>query len=64
MTSQGTRPFASCSEPELLEHAIARLAARHGDRGVIADHLRMQLAHLRQTEMQRRLLQARPKPFA
>lgn len=64
MLTQGTKPFASCSQAELLEHAIARLAAQHGDKGVIADHLRVQLSHLRQSEQQRRLMQLRPKPFA
>lgn len=64
MVIEGTKPFASCSQAELLEHAILRLAAQHGDRGVIADHLRVQLSQLRQSEQQRRLMQSRPKPFA
>ena len=64
VTHHDAKLFANCSQEELLEHAIARLAAMHAERGVIADHLRVQLSHVRQAEQQRRLMQLRPKPFA
>ena len=46
MLHPAAKPFADCSQAELLEHAIARLAAVHGERGVIAEHLRARLQQL------------------
>lgn len=55
MLHQAAKPFAECTQAELLEHAIARLAAIHGDHGVIAEHLRARLRELdRAAETQRR----------
>jgi hypothetical protein len=55
MLHPAAKPFADCSQAELLEHAIARLAAVHGERGVIADYLRARLQALdHDVEAQRR----------
>ena len=55
MLHPAAKPFADCTQAELLEHAIARLAAIHGERGVLADYLRARLQALdRDAEAQRR----------
>lgn len=55
MLHPAAKPFADCTQAELLEHAIARLSAIHGERGVIADFLRARLQAMdREAEAQRR----------